>query len=281
MPQVWSTALVPRGRGLWLWGLTMRAWAGGALYEVDRGGRALRKAIQRYLDAIQSEPGHSWMSAAAHALEESTRKGYAPALVRLRKRSREQFGASPRQVLELQVKEMVASENAEGNLKTLLSACRRLDKLRLHPRIVEAGDLQVVKWLAERRVRGESALVRWAPIELFVLLAEQIVDLESAEIVALACISVACLLWVGEAATVHTTTRGDVRFNGEKGRPGVWDLEVGPWTKWWVLFLWEIRRLKHGCALALFLPGRSGITGGMEKDCWRLRLGRVQVACVA
>ena len=152
---------------------------------MDRGGRALREAIQQYLEAIQSEPGHSWLSAAAHALEGSTRKGYAAALRRLRKHSREQFGASPRQVLELEIKEMVASENAEGNLKKLLSACRQLDKLRLQPRIVEAGDWQVVKWLAKRRVRGESALVRWAPMELFVWLAEQIVDLESAEIVAL------------------------------------------------------------------------------------------------
>ena len=58
---------------------------------------------------------------------------------------------------------MVAGENAEGNLKKLLSACRQLDKLRLHPTTVEAGDGQVVKWLAKRRVRGESALVRWAP----------------------------------------------------------------------------------------------------------------------
>ena len=200
---------------------------GGALDEVDRGGRTLREAIQQYLEAIQSEPGHSWLSAAAHALEESTRKGYAAALRQLRKHSREQFGASPRQVLELEIKEMVASENAEGNLKKLLSACRQLDKLRLHPRIVEAGDWQVVKWLAKRRVRGESALVRWAPMELFVWLAEQIVDLESAKIVALACISVACLLRVGEAATVRTSTRRDVRFNGEKGRPGIWDVEVG------------------------------------------------------
>ena len=216
--------------------------------EVDRGGRAIREAIQQYLEAIQSEPGHSWLSAAAHALEESTRKGYAAALRQLRKHSREQFGASPCQVLELEIKEMVASENAEGNLKKLLSACRQLDKLRLHPRIVEAGDWQVVKWLAKRRVRGESALVRWAPMELFVWLAELIVDLESAEIVALACISVACLLRVGEAATVRTITRGDVRFNGERGRPGIWDVEVGPWTKWWVLSLWEIRRVKHGRA---------------------------------
>ena len=132
----------------------------GALDEVDSGGRALREAVQQYLDAIESEPGHSWLSAAAHALEESTRRGYALALRRLRKRSREQFGASPRQVLELEIKEMVAGENAEGNLKNLLSACRQLDKLRLHPRIVETGDWQVVKWLAKRRVRGESALVR-------------------------------------------------------------------------------------------------------------------------
>ena len=215
---------------------------------MDRGGRALRDAVQQYPDAIELEPGHSRLSAAAHALEESTRRGYAAALRRLRKRSREQFGANPRQVLELEIKEMVASENAEGDLKKLLSACRQLDKLRLHPRIVETGDWQVVKWLAKRRVRGESALVRWAPMELFVWLAEQIVDLASAEIVALACISVACLLRVGEAATVRTSTRGDVRFNGEKGRPGIWDVEVGPWTKWWVLFLWEIRQLKHGRA---------------------------------
>ena len=124
---------------------------------MDRGGRALREAIQQYLDAIQSEPGHTWLSAAAHALEKSTRKGYAAALRRLRKRSREHFGASPRQVLELEIKEMVASENAEGKLKTLLSACRQLDKLRLHPRIVEASDWQVVKWLAKRRVHSQIA----------------------------------------------------------------------------------------------------------------------------
>ena len=207
---------------------------------MDRGSRALREAVQQYLDATESQPGRSWLSAAAHAPEESTTSGYAPALLRLRKRSLEQFAASPRQVPELEIKEMVASENAEGNLKKLLSPCRQLDKLRLHPRIVETGDWQVVKWLAKRRVRGESALVRWAPMELFVWLAEQIVDLASAEIAALACISVACLLRVGEVATVRTSTCGDVRFNGEKGQPGTWDVEVGPWTKWWVLFLWEI-----------------------------------------
>ena len=207
-----------------------------------------------------------YILAAAHALEESTRKGYAAALRRLRKHSQEQFGASPRQVLESEIKEMVASENAEGNLKKLLSACRQLDKLRLHPRIVEAGDWQVVKWLAKRRVRGESALVRWAPMELFVRLAEQIVDLESAKIVALACISVVCLLRVGEAATVRTSTRGDVRFNGEKGRPGIWDVEVGPWTKWWVLFLWEIRRVKHGRAdLPFSFQDAAGLQAGWKK----------------
>ena len=143
---------------------------------------------------------------------------------------------------------MVASANAEGNLKKLSSACRQSHKLRLHPRIVETGDRRVIKWLAKRRVRGESALVRWAPMELFVWLAERIVDLTSAEIVALACISVACLLRVGEAATVRTSTRGDVRFNGEKGRPGIRDVEVGSWTNWCVLFLWAIRRLKQGRA---------------------------------
>ena len=212
---------------------------------MDSGGRALREAVQQYLDAIESQPGHSWLSAAAHAPEESTRGGYAAALRRLRKRSREHFWASPRQVLELEIKKTVAGENAERNLKKILSACRQLDKLQPHPRIVETGDWQVVKWLAKRRVRGESAFVRWAPMELFVWLAEQLVDLASAEIVALARMSVACFLRVGEAATVRTSTRGDFRFNGEKGRPGMWDVEVGPWTKCWVLFLWEIRRLKQ------------------------------------
>ena len=131
---------------------------------------------------------------------------------------------------------------------------------------MEAGDWQVVKWLAKRRVRGESALVRWAPMELFVWLAELIVDLESAEIVALACISVACLLRVGEAARVRTSTRGDVRFNGEKGRPGISDVEVGPWTKWWVLFLWEIRRVKHGRAdLPFSFQDAAGLQAGWKK----------------
>ena len=247
-------------------GLDYESMGGGALDGVDRGGRALREATQQYLDAIQSEPGHSWLSAAAHALEESTRKGYAAALRRPRKHSREQFGASPRQRLELEIKEMVASENAEGNVKNLPSACRQLDKLRLHPKIVEAGDWQVVQWLAKRRVRGESALVRWGPMELFVWVAEPIVDLESADIVALACISVACLLRVGEAATLRTSTRGDVCFNGEKGRPGIWDVEVGPWTKWWVLFLCEIRRLKHGRAdLPFSFQNAAELQAGWKK----------------
>ena len=221
---------------------------GGALDEVDRGARGLREAVQKYVDVIESERGQSWLSAAAHALEGSTTKGYAAALWRLRKRSREQSGASPHKVAELEIKEMVASANAEGSLKKLLSARRQLDKLRLHPRIVETGGWQVVKWLAKRRVQGESALVRRAPMDFFVWLPAQVVDLASAEIVVLACISVACLLRVGEAATIRTSARGDVRFNGEKGRPGIWDVEVGPWTNWWVLFLWEMRRLKHGRA---------------------------------
>ena len=188
---------------------------------MDTGGRGLREAVQQYLDAIESKPGHSWLSAAAHALEESTRRGYTAALRRPRKRSGEQFAASPRQVLELEIKEMVASENVDGNLKKSLSACRQLDKLRLHPMIVETADWQVVKSLAKRRVRGGSTLVRRAPMELFVWLAEQIVDLASAEVVALAFMSVACVLRVGEAATVRTSARGDVWFNGEKGRLGI------------------------------------------------------------
>ena len=39
----------------------------------------------------------------------------------------------------------------------------------------------MVKWLAKRLVRGESASVRWAPMELFVWPTEQIVDLASAK----------------------------------------------------------------------------------------------------
>ena len=248
MPQVWTTTLVPRGRGPSLWGLTTGAGGGGALDEVDRGGRRHRESVQKYLDAIESEPRHSWLSAAAHALEDITRKGYTAALRRLRKRSREQSGTTPRQVLELEIRDVVERGNAEGNLKRLLSVCRQLDKLRLHSRIVGKGDWQVVKSLAKQRVRGDSALVRWVPIELFVWLVEQVVDLASAEIVALACMCLACPLRVGEAATVRTSARDDVRFNSEKGRPAIWDVEVGPWTKLWVLFLWEIRWLKHGRA---------------------------------
>ena len=81
------------------------------------GGRGLREAVQAYLESIESEPRHLWLSAAAHALEESTKKGYATALRKLGKQSRDQFGAGPRQVLELEIKEMVAGTNAEGNLK--------------------------------------------------------------------------------------------------------------------------------------------------------------------
>ena len=62
------------------------------------------------------------------------------ALRKLRKRSREQFVVSPRHVLELEIKEMMGGANTEGNLKKLLFACRQLDKLRLHPKIVETGD---------------------------------------------------------------------------------------------------------------------------------------------
>ena len=255
---------------------------------MDRGGRGLREAVQRYLDAIESKPGHSWLPAAAHALEDSTRKGYAAALRRLRKRSREQFGASPRHVLELEIKEMVAGANAEGNLKKLLSACRQLDKLRLHPRIVETGHWQVVKWLAKRRVRGESSLVRWAPMELFVWLAQQVVDLASAEVVALACISVVCLLRVVEAATVRTIASGDVRFNGEKRQPGIRDVEVGPCTKWWVLFLWDNRRLKHGRADLPFSfqdatelqAGWKKIVGGSDFEGYRWHALRMCGAAV-
>ena len=71
MLQVWTKALVPRVRGLRLWNLTTRAGrrgGGGGLDEVDRGGRGLREAVPQYLDAIESEPGHSWLSAAAHAM---------------------------------------------------------------------------------------------------------------------------------------------------------------------------------------------------------------------
>ena len=153
---------------------------------------------------------------------------------------------------------------------------------------METGDWQVVKWLAKRRLRGQSTLVCWAPMELFVWLAEQIVDVASAQGVALACISVACLLRVGEAATVRTIARGDVPFNGEKGRAGIWDVEVGPWTKWWVLLLWEIRRLKHGRADLPFsfqdaaeLQARwKNIVGGWDFEGYRWHALRSCAAAV-
>ena len=105
--------------------------------------------------------------------------------------------------------------------------------------------------------------MRWAPMVIVGWLAEQIDDLEKAEVVALACISVACVLRVGEAATAQTSERGDLLFNGEKGWPGIWDVEVGPWTRWGALFLWEIRQLRHGRAdlpsrLRMRMAFRSG-----------------------
>ena len=93
--------------------------------------------MQAYLDATTAEHARSWLSAAPHALEESTRKGYAAALRKLRGRSRQYHAANPREALELEITEMVARENA---LKKLLSGCRQLDKLRLHPTFVEPGD---------------------------------------------------------------------------------------------------------------------------------------------
>ena len=41
---------------------------GGALDEGDRGVRGLREVVQKYLDAIESELGHSWLSAAVGSL---------------------------------------------------------------------------------------------------------------------------------------------------------------------------------------------------------------------
>ena len=84
------------------------------------------------------------------------------------------------------------------------------------------------------------------------------------------------VLRVGEAATVRTSTRGDVRFNGEKGRPGIWDVEVGPWTKWWLLFR-EIRRPKPGRAdlpfsfqnAAELQAGWKKIVGGSDFEGYR------------
>ena len=45
----------------------------GGVEEVERGGRALREAIQSYNALLDSEPGSSWVTAAAHTSEESTR----------------------------------------------------------------------------------------------------------------------------------------------------------------------------------------------------------------
>ena len=111
--------------------------------------KSRRALLPRAETSFWQSTGEYFYPKGRHGLEQSTTRGYAAALRRLRKGSREQFGASPRQVLELEIKETVASENAEGNLKTLLSACRPLDKLRLHPSIAETGDWQVVKWLAK------------------------------------------------------------------------------------------------------------------------------------
>ena len=44
------------------------------------------------------------------------------------------------------------------------------------------------------------------------------------------------------------------------------DVEVGPWTKRWVLFLWEIRRLKHGRAeLPLSFQDATELQAGWKK----------------
>ena len=99
-------------------GLDYERMGGARWMSWTGGGRALCEAVQQYLDAIQSEPGHFWLSAAAHALEESTRKGYAAALRRLWKRRGEQFGASPRQLLELEIKEMVEVRTRRGTPKS-------------------------------------------------------------------------------------------------------------------------------------------------------------------
>ena len=104
---------------------------------MDQGGRRLRAALQAYLDATEAELGQSWLSTASHTREERTRKGYAAAV-------------NPCECLKLEITEMVAGDNAEGSLKKVLCGCRHLDKLPLHPRIVEPGDWQVVRWLAKR-----------------------------------------------------------------------------------------------------------------------------------
>ena len=120
-------------------------------------GRQLREAIQAYLDASTAAPGQPWLSATAHALEESTEKGSAAVLRGLRMWSRQYHPASPREVLELEITEMVAGENAEGDLKKLLSGWRQLDKLQLHPKFVELGEIG--KW-SSGWPREESEEVR-------------------------------------------------------------------------------------------------------------------------
>ena len=91
-------------------------------------------------------------------------------------------------------------------------------------------------------------MVRWAPVKIFSLLVVLNDDVEKAEVVVLACISVACLLRVGEAATVHTSERGDPRFNRGKLWPCICCVEVGRWTRCRRLFLLEIWQLAHGRA---------------------------------
>ena len=85
-------------------------------------------------------------------------------------------------------------------------------------------------------------------MEILGWLAKHINNLETTKVVALACISVACLLPVGEVATVRFSAKENVQLNGEKGRPGIWGIEVGLWTRSWAFFLLEIRRLRHGSA---------------------------------
>ena len=55
---------------------------------------------------------------------------------------------------------MMAGDNAEQNLKKLLSGARLLGKLRLHLQIVEIRASLLVKWLGKTKNYGSSNLVK-------------------------------------------------------------------------------------------------------------------------
>ena len=148
------------------YGIRLLTDCAGGLKEVDKGGCQLREAMQAYLDAPTAELGPSWLLAPVRFW---TCRSWKRWQGRMRKAT--------------------SRSCARGYIQDSWSQ----------------GVWQVVKRLAKRRVGGGPTLVRWAPLESFSLLVVQNDDVEKAEVVVFACLSVACLLRVGEAATVQTS----------------------------------------------------------------------------